>query len=76
MCSAEYFEEIAAATETFSRRIDEIRQLSLAAETIGLSWSQCCRAFGDDFLEAETTYADRCSAAAKRYGLHITETKQ
>jgi hypothetical protein len=75
---AGYFQEIAAAADDWSRGMSEVHRKDKAAKEIGLSWVECCRAFGDSYLDLENEHKARCQAAAKKYGVESTvmETKQ
>jgi hypothetical protein len=75
---AGYFQEIATAAEDWMREVGEVHRKDAAAKEIGLSWAECCRAFGDEYLAVENAHKERCAIAAQKYGVasFIVETVQ
>jgi hypothetical protein len=66
-----YFREVTASAELLTRDIVEVHRKDAAAKKIGLSLEECVRAFGQEYFEAERADAERCEAAAKKYGINV-----
>jgi hypothetical protein len=66
-----YFHDVAAAAELFTNAVAEVKCKDAAAKGVGLTWDECCRAFGCEYLELKQLHSELCHQAAMRYSVDV-----